>query len=265
MSGSAKKRILNVLIVFFILIAAYALFRLIGIYRTYAHNRQVQQQVQELFYEEISRPEQGNASLGEASVPEEEQMPIPGYNFEPLLECNPDVMGWLVIEAAHVDHAVVQGEDNDEYLHKNLYGEYEYAGTMFMDCRCEWPISPNTVIYGHSMADGSMLGRLRQYLKPEVGEEYPFFWYITPQQVYRCDIFSTYLTTVEEEYLRFDFADEEDFLEYVQERIECSEYSFPDVSVQAGDQILTISTCNYDRDGESGRQAVHAKLIPVDK
>ena len=56
-------------------------------------------------------------------------------DFESLKKINPDVKGWLIIPAADVDHVVVQGSDNEYYVHRNLYEEYQYSGTIFIDHR----------------------------------------------------------------------------------------------------------------------------------
>ena len=163
--------------------------------------------------------------------------------------------------AAGVDHPVVQAEDNDYYLHRNFYGDYEFAGTLFMDYRCHADTSPCLVIYGHHMTDGTMFGNLSDYLDSKVGQANPYFWYITKDHLYKCEIFSTFITNVDEDYLRIYFDNAEDFLSFVEWARERSEYTFPEVEVKDGDQILLLSTCNSWRvaDG-SGRQVLYAKM-----
>ena len=41
-----------------------------------------------------------------------------------MLELNPDYVGWLTVYGTEVDGPVVQGEDNDEYLRTDFYGDY---------------------------------------------------------------------------------------------------------------------------------------------
>ena len=81
-------------------------------------------------------------------------------DFEKLQEINPDVKGWLIIPAADMDHVVVQGTDNEYYVHRNLYEEYQYSGTIFIDHRWTEEKSRNLLIYGHNMSNDTMLGQL---------------------------------------------------------------------------------------------------------
>lgn len=261
---------LNLLIAVCALVFLYAAVRLIGIFASYLHNQRVQEEVRGFFYQTSSVEDNRlvissavQESRNETVSREETEKDLPAYDFSALLRQNQDVIGWLLIPGAQVDHPVVQAVDNDYYLHRNLYGETEYAGTIFMDYRCRWGESPNAVIYGHNMTDGSMFGHLKQYMEESVWEENPSFWFITPQHVYRCDIFAVYLTTAEENYIRTEFADDADFMNYVEMARSQSAYRIADVDIEPGDQIMTLSTCNYAEVETLGRQAVHAKITQV--
>ena len=54
-------------------------------------------------------------------------------SLEELLAINPDVRGWLTIDGTHVDYPIVQGEDDMEYVNKDVYGEFSLSGTAFLD------------------------------------------------------------------------------------------------------------------------------------
>lgn len=254
--------VMNLLIILCAFIFIYAAVRLIGILSSYSQNQKVQEELRDTFYaESASAPNAASIQEGLEKQPETDL--FPAYDFTSLLEKNDDVKGWLKIPAAQVDHPVVQSADNDYYLHRNLYREIQYAGTIFMDYRCTWGESRNTVIYGHNMTDGSMFGHLKEYLKQSVWEENPVFWLITPQHVYQCDIFSVYLTTAQEEYARVEFADEEDFINYVEAIRGQSAYQIDGVAIEQDDRIITLSTCNYAEVEELGRQALHAKITQI--
>ena len=45
-------------------------------------------------------------------------------SFVELLQINPDVVAWVTLEGTQIDHPIVQGEDNLEYLNKDVYGDY---------------------------------------------------------------------------------------------------------------------------------------------
>ena len=81
-----------------------------------------------------------------------------------LLSINEDYVGWLTVYGTGADGPVVQGEDNDEYLRKDFYGNYLVAGTFFMDEMVDVKDETgNRIIYGHMMNDDTMFGSFKQY------------------------------------------------------------------------------------------------------
>ena len=182
-------------------------------------------------------------------------------DFEKLQEINPDVKGWLIIPAADVDHVVVQGTDNEYYVHRNLYEEYQYSGTIFIDHRWTEEKSRNLLIYGHNMSNDTMLGQLECYLDPEVCNEFPYFWYVTPDEVYRCDLVSVYITDIYDNYTQTDFLAETGFLEFVDQILYKSYYDFG-LTVEAEDKVFSISTCYMI--GSDQRLSIHAVMHSED-
>ena len=53
------------------------------------------------------------------------------------------------------------------------------------------------------------------------------------------------------------------FMDYVETARSQSAYRIVDVDIEPGDQIMTLSTCNYAEVETLGRQAVHAKITQV--
>ena len=181
-------------------------------------------------------------------------------DFESLKKINPDVKGWLIIPAADVDHVVVQGSDNEYYVHRNLYQEYQYSGTIFIDHRWNPEKSKNLLVYGHNMSNDTMLGQLECYLDTAVCRDYPYFWYVTPDKVYRCDIVSVYITDIYDDYTQTDFLTEIDFLEFVDQIIYKSYYDFG-LRPAAEDKLFSISTCYMV--GSDQRLSIHAVMSVI--
>lgn len=86
-------------------------------------------------------------------------------NFDELKSINQDVAGWLYMEALpNINYPIVQGSDNDFYLHHTYKKESIFAGSIFVDCKNTKDFSDqNTIVYGHNMKNGSMFGTLKQY------------------------------------------------------------------------------------------------------
>ena len=109
---------------------------------------------------------------------EEEKEPDPplSVDWAGLKNRNPDVVGWVYIDATQASYPIVQGEDNQEYLHKALDGRYLFAGCIFLSAGNEPDFSDaNSIVYGHHMKDGSMFG-LNRRLKDQATEYTPSQW-----------------------------------------------------------------------------------------
>ena len=89
-------------------------------------------------------------------------------DFERLKEINNQVIGWLKVNGTQVEYAVVQAEDNNYYLKRNLEKKYNVGGWIFADYKNKLDgTDKNIVIYGHNMRDNSMFGTLKNILEEE--------------------------------------------------------------------------------------------------
>ena len=85
-------------------------------------------------------------------------------SLEELLAINPDVRGWLTIDGTHVDYPIVQGEDDMEYVNKDVYGEFSLSGTAFLDSENTSDFSDcYNLLFGHHMANGAMFGDVARF------------------------------------------------------------------------------------------------------
>lgn len=95
----------------------------------------------------------------------EEQQPVAPINvdFASLKSINDDVIGWIYMEALpQISYPMVQGKDNNMYLHQTYEKNYNFAGTIFIDYENKRDFSDcNTLVYGHNMKNGSMFGMLK--------------------------------------------------------------------------------------------------------
>lgn len=106
-------------------------------------------------------------------------------SFEELQRLNPDVAAWLTLEGTGIDDPIVQGEDNLEYLNKNVYGEYALAGSIFLDSRCDRTFrGAYQLVYGHHMEKHRMFGDLDRYLEEDFVEEHTTGTLMVPGKTY---------------------------------------------------------------------------------
>lgn len=170
------------------------------------------------------------------------------------------VIAWLYVEAVGISYPVLQGSSNQQYLRKNLDGEYDICGSVFMDAENSYDFTdPNTIIFGHNMADGSMFGRLKEFSLESALQVSPYVWVITEQKEYCYRIFSVQVAEVTDEcYTLFSDRGERfaDFLRRMRQNSieDTGEFEFSET-----DSILTLSTCNGNN--TSSRYVIQAIRI----
>jgi len=84
--------------------------------------------------------------------------------LDDLVEINPDTAAWITIYNTNIDYPVMQGEDDMEYINKDVYGKFSISGSIFMAARNSKDFSdPYTLTYGHHMENGSMYGDVMKF------------------------------------------------------------------------------------------------------
>lgn len=167
-------------------------------------------------------------------------------DFEILQKINPDIVGWIYVEALeNISYPIVKGEDNEKYLHTTYEGTYNFAGTIFIDESNSGDLQDcNTLVYGHNMKNGSMFGKLKKFVSdPETYEKSRYFWILTPNAKYRYEIIAAYTTALNSDtYTLFNNPGAEflDYLKYMQES-SAIETNVGNLSVR--EKVVTLSTC----------------------
>ena len=79
----------------------------------------------------------------------------PGYETddETDKEIAGNMVAWLTVDDTNIDYPVMQGEDNNEYLNKDPFGDYALSGSIFLDSRNNPEFKDYySLIYGHHMS-----------------------------------------------------------------------------------------------------------------
>jgi len=183
-------------------------------------------------------------------------------DFNNLLATNKDVCAWLYSPDTVINYVVVQGDDNDNYLHHKLDGTYNASGTLFIDCECSPNFSgANTIIYGHNMKDGSMFASLHNYVDQDYYDKHPVMYISTPAGDYKLEIFSCFTCDFDADTYTLSFASEADYSAFLNKMASQSNVK-TNVSVDSSERIVTLSTCTYEYD--NARYVVMGKLVPLD-
>ena len=203
--------------------------------------------------------EWGDADLneyGKGSRFESMENPV---DFDSLQSINEDVIGWIQMEAVDtINYPIVQGTDNDYYLHRTFERTDNFAGSIFMDYMNKSSFGQrNTILYGHNMKNGSMFGSLKDYRSQEVYEKSPYFWIYTPTRIYKYEIFACAEVDKFSQDYQITFSDREDFQEFIYQAMDQSLYD-TGVDVDYTDTVVTLSTCTGN---DATRFVVQGKRI----
>ena len=202
--------------------------------------------------EEIESAEFTGETEGEAPViPSEvitdaENNPI---DFTALQSYNPELYAWIRIPGTIIDYPIAQhaGDDQDYYLHRDMYGNPQFSGCIYSEEPSAKDFSdPVTVLYGHNMKNGSMFANLHLFENEEFFEEHPYLYIYTPEKTYVYRIYSVYAYDDRPITTTFDFEDEQilkDYLDGTMNPRAMQAHVREDIKVTTTDKVLTLSTC----------------------
>lgn len=204
------------------------------------------------YYAQLTDPETGT--------------PIVLKKYEDLFNQNKSLIGWVKIADTVIDYPVMQSVDNEYYLDHNFHQEYDKNGSIFLDAACSiYPRSTNLIIYGHHMKSGSMFGSLQSYQSESYYQNHKYIMFDTIYEEGTYEVMFAFRDRVYSQedvnFKYYEFVDansEEEFNSYMNEMAAVSYYD-TGVTAVYGDQLLTLSTCDYQQD--NGRFVVVARRI----
>ena len=186
--------------------------------------------------------------------------------YAPLFACNPDLFGWIKIEGTKLNYPVMHTPDDPEYyLRRAFDGSRSMSGVPFLDGRC-FEGCGNYLIYGHHMKNGTMFAPITSYAKESFWREHPVIRFDTRSEIGTYEVVAAFYSKVysvdDVDVFRYyaytDLSDPATFEEYGA-RIKGAALYDTGVEVAYGDQLLTLSTCEYHTD--NGRFVVVAKKV----
>ena len=168
--------------------------------------------------------------------------------FTALKEENSDVYAWIYVPGTNVDYPVLQHPTDDAYyLEHNMDGSKGLPGCIYTESvNTKDFTDPNTVLYGHNMKNGSMFASLHNFEDQQVFEENPYFYIYTEDKTYVYEIFAAYKYNAIHLIYNFDLDNPEIFQNYLDQIFEVRDMSAnirQDVTVNADNRIVTLSTC----------------------
>ena len=176
-----------------------------------------------------------------------------------LLDVNSDLVGWVSVPGTVIDYPVVQADDNDFYLRRDIHKQTASGGAIFMDYRSDSNgQGRHTILYGHHMRNGTMFKELEKFKNAEFFQENGYVRFDTLFAEIEWEVFSVYITDTTFPYIQVSFSSDEEYVDFLK-RIQNKSIYQKDIELNAEDQILTLSTCTYEYD--DARFVVHARRI----
>ena len=202
----------------------------------------------------------------EVEEEEYEHVTINPIDFDTLIEKNSDIYAWIRIPFLDVEYPILQNEEDNYYLSKNMYKGYAKIGSIYTNAVNGKDFSDfNTVIYGHNMTDaaGNMFSTLHGLSDQEKFDTIKNIYIYTPKErlTYEICIVDRYYPPV---YLpdEYDMTNEADRVKFINDMISASSYRGgklrEGVEITPDDHLITLSTCMLPQDT---RLLVIAKLV----
>jgi len=189
----------------------------------------------------------------------EKAAPADAVDFALLSKENPEVRGWVRLADTAINLPLVRTTDNSFYLNHRFDEVKNKLGTPFIDAGNVGDFSDrHTVIYGHALGSGSMLGSLLEYENPNYFMRNPEIQLFLPDGTIKTlAVFACSRVPGVRSAIPIAFSNETEFFAFIEDLFATSAFT-SSVKITAQDQI--VSFCVALPDGGDGRLLVSCKL-----
>ena len=259
----------NILLLLFILIF---IISLINIIKWLVDSNNIKKEIniikENIEIKEIEDTDNTEIINNEASIKDYQyldyiKMNLIDVDFNKLKGMNSDTIGWIQVNGTNINYPFVQTSNNEFYLNHTYDKSYNKAGWVFMDYRNnKTDYDKNTIIYAHGRMDNTMFGSLRKVLTNGWlnNKDNYIVKLSTKKENTLWQVFSVYKILTTNDYIKVNFSNNEEFLEFGNTLLNRSVFEF-NTTINENDKILTLSTC-YNN---SNKIVLHAKLIKKQK
>ncbi|MCE5190052.1 MAG: class B sortase [Eubacteriales bacterium] len=181
-------------------------------------------------------------------------------NFTALAAKNPEIKAWVTLNDTAINFPVVQTSDNTFYLTHRFDEKRNKLGTPFIDAGNTGTFSDrHTVIYGHAVRSGAMLGSLWEYENPNYYQRHPEIQLVLADgRQLTLAVFACARVPGVRSSIPISFSGDDDFLAMVENLRTLSAFSSA-VKVESTDRL--VSFCVVTPDGGDERLLVSCKII----
>lgn len=176
-----------------------------------------------------------------------------------LKKLNPDVKAWIQVPKTNIDYAVVQGQDDMEYINKNVYGEFELSGAIFLSCLNKDDFSdPYNLVYGHNMKNGGMFADVADFTNKEYFETHQKGKLYLTDATRKIRFFACMKVTAADAKIYHPDGYRKENLKDLLDYIQANAVQYRDVNVADENSLIALSTCSEAE--TNGRVVLIGKL-----
>ena len=226
--------VLSVIIVLAVGVLGFSVYKLLSIRSSYQQADDVYAQI-ERFVSGSTDQDSGQEDL----IPDDTGF---SWDYDKLLELCSDAVGYI-FQKDVMSYPIVQGVDNEQYLRTLMNGEYNVAGTIFVDARCEEGLEGKySIVYGHNMYNDGMFGTLPNYTDESYYLEHPYFDIYIGYRHYRYYVFSAFVADAEGYAYTYSIPEGQYKTQFNRLRAD-SEYETDVRELREEDHVIVLSTC----------------------
>lgn len=172
---------------------------------------------------------------------------------------NPDVKAWIQVPKTNIDYPVVQGQDDMEYINKNVYGEFELSGAIFLSCLNKDDFSdPYNLVYGHNMKNGGMFADVADFTNKEYFETHQKGKLYLTDATRKIRFFACMKVTAADAKIYHPDGYRKENLKDLLDYIQANAVQYRDVNVADENSLIALSTCSEAE--TNGRVVLIGKL-----
>ena len=176
-----------------------------------------------------------------------------------LEKLNPDVKAWIQVPKTNIDYPVVQGQDDMEYINKNVYGEFELSGAIFLSCLNKDDFSdPYNLVYGHNMKNGGMFADVADFTNKEYFETHQKGKLYLTDATRKIRFFACMKVTAADAKIYHPDGYHKENLKDLLDYIQANAVQYHDVNVADENSLIALSTCSEAE--TNGRVVLIGKL-----
>lgn len=176
-----------------------------------------------------------------------------------LKKLNPDVKAWIQVPKTNIDYPVVQGQDDMEYINKNVYGEFELSGAIFLSCLNKDDFSdPYNLVYGHNMKNGGMFADVADFTNKEYFETHQKGKLYLTDATQKIRFFACMKVTAADAKIYHPDGYRKENLKDLLDYIQANAVQYRDVNVTDENSLIALSTCSEAE--TNGRVVLIGKL-----